>query len=105
MQRHRRRVIGPASARWNDYVGTAATDDANPLGRPSCMRWSASTGSSGPSWRSTSRWYTGQVGVKVHAFNRVAHGVEHASEIEGLGRTLGAIPAETFDIPEAESSE
>jgi len=53
------RVIGPASARWNDYVGTAATDDANPLGRPSCMRWSASTGSSGPSWRSTSRWYTG----------------------------------------------
>ena len=35
MQRYRRRVIGPASARWNDYVGTAATDDANPLGRPS----------------------------------------------------------------------
>ena len=47
----------------------------------------------------------GHVGVKVHAFNRVAHGVEHASEIEGLGRTLGAIPVETFDIPEAESSE
>ena len=47
----------------------------------------------------------GQVGVKVHAFNRVAHGVEHASEIEGLGRTLGAIPVETFEIPEAESSD
>ena len=28
-------MIGPASARWNDYVGTAAADDANPLGRPS----------------------------------------------------------------------
>jgi hypothetical protein len=35
MQNQRRRVLGPAGARWNDYVGTTAADDANPLGHPS----------------------------------------------------------------------
>jgi len=95
-----RRVLGPAAVRWNDYVGTAAADDADVLlERPSLYEvagidrgrytllgvdltiWEASTT------------------VSVYAVDRLEHGLETHADIEELGRTRGEIPVTEFVLP------
>jgi len=95
-----RRVLGPAAVRWNDYVGTAAADDADVLlDRPSLYEvagidrgrytllgvdltiWEASTT------------------VSVYAVDRLEHGLETHADIEELGRSRGEIPVTEFVLP------
>jgi hypothetical protein len=102
MQSQRRRVLGPASARWNDYVGTAAADDANPLGRASLYELASIDREQWTILAVDIEVVGGVTRAEVHAFNRLAHGVEHSSEIERLGDAMGPIPVDTFDVPEAE---
>jgi hypothetical protein len=94
------RVLGPAAVRWNDYVGTAAADDADALmDRPSLYELAGVDrdrftilGIDLTVWETTTT-------VKVYAVDRVAHRLESHADIEELGHSRGEIPVVEFAIP------
>ena len=85
----RERVLGPASARWNDYVGTVAADSVEAaLGRPSLYELA----------QIDRNRYTivgielnvdGATIATIYAIDRVEHGITHQDEIAELGRSRG----------------
>jgi hypothetical protein len=95
-----RRVLGPASARWNDYVGTAAADDADVvISRPSLYELASVDRS-----RYTivavdlAVWETTTT-VSVFAVDRVANELADQADLDELGRTRGEIPVVEFTLP------
>jgi hypothetical protein len=93
-------VLGPASTRFNDYIGTVAADDAEVImDRPSLYELA----------RIDRDHYTivgidlnvdGPATATVYAIDRVAQEVVRPAEIIELGRSRGEVPVVPFDIPE-----
>ena len=101
-----RRVLGPAAVRWNDYVGTAAADDADALlDRPSLYEVAGIdrgrytiVGVDLTIWEDTTT-------VTLYAVDRVAHRLESHADIEELGRERGDIPVVEFVLPSQQVEE
>jgi len=95
-----RGLLGPASARWNDYIGTAAADDAEAiLNRPSLYELAEID---------RDRWMILAVDilrrgsattVRIYAIDRDAHQIVKASDLDDLGDAEGQLPVSTFDLP------
>jgi len=94
-------VLGPATAGWSDYVGTAAAEDAvATLGSPSLYelagvdreRWTI-LGIDISVDRTTE--------VTVYAFDRQRHNLVSVEEIERLGWESGQIPVTAFPVADA----
>lgn len=94
------RRLGAASVRWNDYLGTAAADDADALlDRPSLYEVAGIdrgrytiVGVDLTIWEDTTT-------VTVYAVDRVVHRLESHADIEELGRERGEIPVVEFVLP------
>jgi hypothetical protein len=93
------RVLGPASAGWSDYVGSAAAEDAAAvLGAPSLYELAGVD---------RERWTILAVdldvdrttAVTVYAFDRSTHGEGTLDDIERLGWSTGRIPVRGFAVP------
>jgi hypothetical protein len=91
-------VLGPATAGWSDYVGTAAAEDAvATLGSPSLYELAGVD---------RERWtilgidiaVDHETAVTVYAFDRLTHGLVSIDEIERLGWESGQIPVAAFPI-------
>jgi hypothetical protein len=101
-----RRVLGPASARWNDYVGTAAADDAEVvLDRPSLYELAGIdrgrytvVGVDLTIWEGTTL-------VSLYAVDRLAHGLGDRADLEELGADRGEIPVVEFPMPHQQVEE
>jgi hypothetical protein len=94
-------VLGPATAGWSDYVGTAAAEDAvATLGSPSLYELAGVD---------RERWtilgidiaVDESTAVTVYAFDRTTHGVVSVEEIERLGWDSGQIPVTAFVVGDA----
>ncbi len=91
-------VLGPASAGWSDYVGTAAAEDAvATLGSPSLYELAGVD---------RERWsilgvdiaVDDTTSVTVYAFDRQTSGLGSIDEIERLGWDSGQIPVSAFAV-------
>jgi hypothetical protein len=91
-------VLGPASAGWSDYVGTAAAEDAvATLGSPSLYELAGVD---------RERWtilgidlaVDETTAVTVYAFDRQTHGGVSIEDIERLGWESGQIPVAAFPV-------
>lgn len=94
-------MLGPATAGWSDYVGTAAAEDAvATLGSPSLYELADVD---------RERWTILGIDiavdetteVTVYAFDRQTHGVASVEEIEQLGWKSGQIPVTAFVVGDA----
>ncbi len=94
-------VLGPASAGWSDYVGTAAAEDAPAtLGSPSLYELAGVD---------RERWTILGIdiavddftAVTVYAFDRQSHGLVSMEEIERLGWQSGQIPVTAFPVSDS----
>ena len=94
-------MLGPATAGWSDYVGTAAAEDAvATLGSPSLYELAGVD---------RERWTILGIDiavdeateVTVYAFDRQGHGVVGVEEIERLGWESGQIPVTAFAVDDA----
>lgn len=100
------RRLGAASVRWNDYLGTAAADDADALlERPSLYEVAGIDrgrytilGVDVTIWEDTTT-------VTIYAVDRVAHRLESHADIEELGRERGEIPVVEFVLPSQQVEE
>jgi hypothetical protein len=93
------RLLGPAATRWNDYVGTAAADDADAvLHHPSLYELAAID---------RDRWMILSVdlevrtraAVTVYAIDKLAHGVRTAADVAELAGERGQLPVRAFTVP------
>ncbi|SEP58778.1 hypothetical protein [Microlunatus flavus] len=91
-------VLGPASAGWSDYVGTAAAEDAvATLGSPSLYELAGVD---------RERWtilgidiaVDESTAVTVYAFDRQTSGLVSIDDIERLGWESGQIPVSSFPV-------
>jgi hypothetical protein len=92
-------ALGPATSHWNDYVGTAAADDAAvTLNTPSLYELAGID---------RDRWTIlgvdlvaadHTVTAAVYAIDRDAHNVTDTIDIEEIGRDAGEIPVSRFEI-------
>ena len=93
-------MLGPAAVRWNDYVGTAAADDADAvLDRPSLYELAGVdrgrytiVGVDLTIWEETTT-------ASVYAVDRVGERLESHADIDELGRQRGEIPVVEFPLP------
>ena len=94
-------MLGPATAGWSDYVGTAAAEDAvATLGSPSLYELAGVD---------RERWTILGIDiavdetteVTVYAFDRQTHGLVSVDEIERLGWESGQIPVTAFVVADA----
>jgi hypothetical protein len=92
------RLLGAAATRWNDYVGTAAADDADAvLHHPSLYELAAID---------RDRWMILSVdlrvktsaAVTVYAIDKVAHGVQTAADVADLAAERGQLPVRAFPV-------
>lgn len=92
-------ALGSASAHWNDYVGTAAADDADALLNARSLyqlagmdreRWTI-VGIDIDRWESDHR-------VTVYAFDRRRHPVETYSDLLQLAERTGQVPVTAFRL-------
>ncbi|WP_375430684.1 hypothetical protein [uncultured Friedmanniella sp.] len=99
-------MLGPAAVRWNDYIGTAAADDADALiERPSLYELAGvDRGRFTIVGIDLTIWETATT-VQVYAVDRVAHQLESHADIEELGRSQGEIPVVEFGIPSQQVEE
>jgi hypothetical protein len=95
-------VVGPAGARWSDYVGTAAADDA-------LARWNT------PSVYTRAgldrdQWVVvgldlflegGQTAAAVYAVDRAAHQVRTTADLLDLAEERGQVPVQRFEVAPA----
>lgn len=95
-----RRVLGPAATRWNDYVGTAAADDADALLDRSSLYELAEidrgrytiVGVDLAVWEDDTT-------VSVYAVDRLRHRLEDHGDLDELARTRGELPVVEFRLP------
>lgn len=98
-------VLGPASATWNDYLGTAAADDAAVVAhQPSLYELAAID---------RDRWMilsldvnrtAASTTVTVYAIDKAEHHIVKTADLDALGEAAGALPVTAFVLP-AESAE
>ena len=96
-----RRFLGPATVRWNDYIGSAAADDAEAVrDRPSLY---VLAGIDRERWTILAidlKVFETQPTVTVYAFDRRAHGIGSATDLQSLGQRLGELPVTGFAVPD-----
>lgn len=94
-------MLGPATAGWSDYVGTAAAEDAvATLGSPSLYELAGVD---------RERWtilgidiaVNETTEVTVYAFDRGSSGLVSVEEIERLGWESGQIPVTAFAVADS----
>jgi hypothetical protein len=103
--RHPGRALGPASARWNDYVGTVAADNIEAaMARPSLYEL-AQIDRDRYTIVGIELKVDGPTTATVYAIDRLEHGIVRQDEIAEMGRTQGAIPVVPFDIAEPDAGD
>jgi hypothetical protein len=91
-------VLGPASARWNDYVGTVAADNVEAaLDRPSLYEL-AQIDRDRYTIVGIELRIDGPTTATIYAIDRIEHGIVRQDEIAELGRSRGDIPVVPFQI-------
>lgn len=96
----RGQVLGPASTRFNDYIGTVAADDAEAIkDRPSLYEL-AHIDRDRFTIVGIDLKVDGPATATVYAIDRIEQAVLRQAEIVELGETAGEIPVVPFDIPE-----
>jgi hypothetical protein len=94
---HRGQVLGDASTRFNDYIGTVAADDAEAVkDRPSLYEL-ALVDRDRFTIVGIDLNVEGSTNATVYAVDRVEQAVAGQAEV---GNTRGEIPVLAFDIPE-----
>lgn len=97
--------LGPANVRWNDYIGTAAADDADVVRGQASLYEIAEL--------DRDRWvilgvdlslWQGEPRVVVYALDREAHGIETNNDIDVLADSLGEVPVTAVRLTRAQSS-
>jgi hypothetical protein len=97
---HRGQVLGPASTRFNDYIGTVAADDVEAIkDRPSLYEL-ALIDRDRFTIVGIDLNVDGPANATVYAVDRTEHEVGAPADIAGLGETQGEIPVLPFDVPE-----
>ena len=93
-------VLGPANARFNDYVGTVAADDAEAVKDQPSLYEIAGIDRDRYTILAVDLRVDGPVTATVYAIDRVEQGIARHAEIAELSESLGEIPVVPFDIPE-----
>jgi hypothetical protein len=102
---HRGQVLGPASTRFDDYVGTVAADDAEAIkDRPSLYEL-ALIDRNRFTIVGIDLDVDGAITATVYAVDRIEQAVGGPAEIAELGKARGEIPVLPFEIPEANIAE
>ena len=95
-----RGVLGPAAARWNDYLGTAAADDADAmLKRPSLYELA---GLDRDRWMILSmdvEHVAADTTVTLYAIDKVAHGIVKSADLDRLADAEGSLPVTAYTLP------
>jgi hypothetical protein len=96
----RGQVLGPASTRFNDYIGTVAADDAEAImDRPSLYEL-AQIDRDRYTIVGIDLNVDGPATATVYAIDRVGQEVVRPAEIVESGQSRSEIPVVPFDIPE-----
>ena len=93
-------VLGPARARFNDYVGTVAADDAEVVKDQPSLYELADIDRDRYTILAVDLNIDGPVTATVYAIDRVEHGITRHSEIAELSASQRHLPVVAFDIPE-----
>jgi hypothetical protein len=96
----RGQVLGPASTRFNDYMGTVAADDAEAIKDQPSLYGLARIDRDRYTIVGIDLNVDGPATATVYAIDRVAQEVARPVEIIELGRSRGEVPVVPFDIPE-----
>lgn len=95
-----RRYLGPASVRWNDYIGTSAADDAEVLpDRPSLYALARIDRERWTILAIDLKVFESEPTVTVYAIDRPAHGITGTADLLDLGQRLGELPVTAFPLP------
>ena len=92
-------ALGPASASWNDFVGTAAADESGSVTVGESLY--EVTGLDASSWiiLSVDLVASGSSSsVVVYALDRRAHGVGSHADLVELGQETGELPVTAFEL-------
>lgn len=96
---HREQVLGPASTRFNDYIGTVAADDAEAIkDRPSLYEL-ALVDRDRFTIVGIDLKIDGPITATVYAVDRIDQAGAGQADTAELVKTHGEIPVLTFDIP------
>ena len=91
--------LGPASTRFNDYIGTVAADDAEAIkDRPSLYEL-AQIDRDRFTIVGIDLKVDGPTAATVYAIDRKEQAVARPDEIVELGKSQGKIPVRPFDVP------
>jgi hypothetical protein len=96
----RGQVLGPARARFNDYVGTVAADDAEVVKDQPSLYELADVDRDRYTILAVDLSIDGAVTATVYAIDRVEHGIRRHGEIAELSTGERQIPVVAFDIAE-----
>ena len=95
-------ALGPVSAQWNDYVGTAAADEALAVQNTPSLYELANLDRD--RWAIVAVDLDVQLGdkasVRVYAVDRREHNIRYTDDILDLAQNLGALPVMRFTLPE-----
>ncbi|MBA3529565.1 MAG: hypothetical protein H0T91_09710 [Propionibacteriaceae bacterium] len=100
-----RTSLGAASVQWNDYVGTAAADDADAVVNTRSLYEIA--GLDRDQWTIVSidlRWEAAHQ-VTVYAFDRNRYRVEPAADLREFGQRAGELPVTAFHLEDPAQAE
>ena len=96
----RGQMLGPASTRFNDYIGTVAADDAEAVkDRPSLYEL-AQIDRDRFTIVAMDLKVDGQATATVYAIDRVEQPVVRSADIADSGEAKGGIPVLPFKVPE-----
>jgi hypothetical protein len=96
----RGQVLGPASTRFNDYIGTVAADDAEAIMDQPSMYELAQIDRNHYTIVGIDLNVDGPATATVYAIDRVTQGVVRPAEIVESGQSRSEIAVVPFDIPE-----
>ena len=95
-------ALGPVSAQWNDYVGTAAADEALAVHNTPSLYELADL--------DRDRWAIVAVDIDVelgekasvslYAVDRLVHNIRYSDDIVDLAQDLGELPVTRFTLPD-----
>ena len=97
------RVLGPASTKFNDYLGTVAADDADAVICEPSLYELAELDRDRYTILAVDLRVEGRTTATVYAMDRVEHPDDLPSKERG--QSQGDVPVVSFDLPEARSEE
>jgi hypothetical protein len=99
------RVLGPASTKFNDYLGTVAADDAEAVLHEPSLYELADLDRDRYTVLGVDLRVEGRITGTVYAIDRVEHSAARPSEIAERGHSQGDVPVVPFDLPETSAEE